>query len=360
MLIQSYESADEREVVALWRDCGLLVPHNDPVADIAFCRASGHGEVFVGREGDRIAAALMAGHDGHRGWLYYLAVDPGRRHAGLAREITAHAEHWLAGLGVRKVQLMIRDTNAAVREFYAAIGYAQEPRVVMARWLVDKDAVARGGMVKPTKLRPGKGGKSIAKPKAERVPAGKLRSVITYLEMREAPGGRALRRPHGVKLALMRAERPTVSFYRYLYDSVGEAWLWWERRAMPDRALETILGGGKVEVYVLYAAGVPAGFAEIDRRQEPEIELAYFGLLPDFIGAGLGGYFLNWAVEAAWAYEPTRLWVHSCDFDHPSALAVYQRAGFVPYDQKVEVVDDPRLAGLIPMHVKTPAEQHGG
>jgi hypothetical protein len=143
--IQAYEDADEGEVVALWRDCGLLVPHNDPVADIAFCLASGHGEVFVGREEDSVVAALMVGHDGHRGWLYYLAVDPGRRHAGLAREITAHAERWLAGLGVRKVQLMIRDTNTAVRDFYAAIGYAEEPRVIMARWLVDKDAQVKGG-----------------------------------------------------------------------------------------------------------------------------------------------------------------------------------------------------------------------
>ena len=139
MLIEPYQDRDRNRVVALWRDCGLLVPHNDPVADIAFCRQSGHGEVFVGREGDGIVAALMVGHDGHRGWLYYLAVDPGRRHEGLAREITAHAERWLTGLGVRKVQLMIRGTNTAVRDFYTAIGYAEEPRVIMARWLVDKD-----------------------------------------------------------------------------------------------------------------------------------------------------------------------------------------------------------------------------
>lgn len=90
MLIQPYESAKSSP-------CGGTAacssPNNDPVADIAFCRASGHGEVFVGPEGDRIAAAQMAGHDGHRGWLYYLAMAPGRRHAGLVHEITTHAEH---------------------------------------------------------------------------------------------------------------------------------------------------------------------------------------------------------------------------------------------------------------------------
>ena len=107
-------------------------------------------------------------------------------------------------------------------------------------------------------------------------------------------------------------------------------------------------------------ADLLAHLAELDRRQEEEIELAYFGLLPDFIGKGLGSYLLDWAVETAWAHNPIRLWVHTCDFDHPGAFAVYQRAGFAPYEQEVEIIDDPRLKGLIPMHVKTPAEQHEG
>ena len=74
----------------------------------------------------------------------------------------------------------------------------------------------------------------------------------------------------------------------------------------------------------------------------PEIELAYFGLLPGFIGRGLGGFFLRALVDNAWAANPKRLWLHSCNFDHPSAFAHYQRAGFVPYKQETKRIEDPR------------------
>ena len=95
-------------------------------------------ELFVGEEGGRLVATIMTGHDGHRGWLYYLAVDPARRHRGLGRCMVAHAEAWLGARGVAKVNLMIRDGNKAVVEFYEAVGYAGEPRVVMSRFLAEK------------------------------------------------------------------------------------------------------------------------------------------------------------------------------------------------------------------------------
>ena len=78
-------------------------------------------------------------------------------------------------------------------------------------------------------------------------------------------------------------------------------------------------------------SGVAAGFSELDRRHEPDIELAYFGLMEDFIGCGLGRFLLRWTVDQAWTRNPRRLWVHTCDLDHPRSLAVYQHAGFVPY-----------------------------
>ena len=190
--------------------------------------------------------------------------------------------------------------------------------------------------------------------KAKRPPR-KLESVITYLEMREEPR-RVEHLPPAHKHALMRAEHPTVSFYRYLYSTVGEPWLWWERRAMDDETLTAIIHDEKVEVYVFYVDGVPAGFAELDRREESDIELAYFGLIPDFIGMGYGTYLMTWIVDAAWRYKPARLWVHSCNFDHPKAIQTYQHAGFEPYDQEIEVIDDPRDLGLIPRHVKFPVE----
>ncbi len=177
------------------------------------------------------------------------------------------------------------------------------------------------------------------------LPPGKLEMVITYLEMRERPTRHDFAHPRQ-KHALLRAESPTVSYYRYLYNTVGEPWLWYERRMMDDETLAAIIQDPAVEIYVLYIAGVPAGFAELDRRQPGGIELAYFGLIPEFIGMGLGTYLLGWTVDTAWQYEPEYLWVHTCNFDHPRAIQTYQRIGFVPYKQERKIIDDPRLSGL--------------
>jgi len=171
---------------------------------------------------------------------------------------------------------------------------------------------------------------------------GNLETVITYLEMRDPPTRPAPPIPVG-KIALLRAEAPTVSFYRYLYETIGEPWLWWERRVMSDQELSDIITNEAVEIYVLYVGGVPAGYVELDCRSTEEIEIAYFGLMSEFLGRGLGPYLLRWAIDQAWSHEPERVWVHTCNLDHPSALGVYQRAGFTVYDQKTEVVSDPRL-----------------
>ncbi len=173
-----------------------------------------------------------------------------------------------------------------------------------------------------------------------------IETTVTYLEMRAPPRKPATPAPIG-KLAILRAERPTLSFYRYLYNTVGGPWNWTERRLLDDEALARIIHDGRVEIYVLYAAGVPAGYAELDGRIEGEIELAYFGLMPEFVGRGLGGYFLDWAVSAAWIHRPERVWVHTCTLDHPRALTLYQRAGFTPYRQQVEKV--PAMEAVSPI-----------
>ena len=176
---------------------------------------------------------------------------------------------------------------------------------------------------------------------------GKLAVVITYLEMLGKPSRFHTPKPLR-KLALLHAETMPVHFYRYLYNTVGEPWLWYERRIMDDRALAAIIHDKRVELYVLYADGVPAGYAELDRRREDEIELAYFGLIPDFIGQGLGSYLLNWTVDTAWRHQPRRLWLHTCNLDHPRALQTYQRAGFVAYKQESRTIADPRVSGALP------------
>ena len=176
---------------------------------------------------------------------------------------------------------------------------------------------------------------------------GKIEVVVTSLEMLEPPEGPAIPAPRD-GLDIEQAVHPTVSFYRYLYDTIGEDWLWSDRRRLDDAALAAILHHPAVEVFVLWVHGVPAGYAELDGRVEGEVELAYLGLIPDFIGQKLGPYLLDWAIHTAWARDPRRLWVHTCTLDHHAALDFYQRSGFKPYARMVEIADDPRAIGLVP------------
>ncbi len=179
------------------------------------------------------------------------------------------------------------------------------------------------------------------------VPDGKLEVIITYLEMLRRPPARASAH-RAEQVAVMRARRPTASFYRYLYETVGAPWLWYERRRLDDEALAAIVQDPAIDVEVLYVDGVPAGYFELDCHDPAQVELSYFGLVPEFIGRGLGSWFLAHAVDHAWAREPRRVWVHTCTLDHPAALGVYQRAGFEPYRREREVIDDPRRVGLMP------------
>jgi len=135
--IRPYRDADLEAVVALWQSCGLIVSYNDPRQDIEFCRASGHGEVLVGEdERGEIVASAMAGHDGHRGWLYYVAVAPRLQKSGLGRALVRHAEDWLKSLGVRKVQLLVRADNLTAAGFYERLGYERSRVAVLQRWLM--------------------------------------------------------------------------------------------------------------------------------------------------------------------------------------------------------------------------------
>jgi len=180
------------------------------------------------------------------------------------------------------------------------------------------------------------------------VPPGKLRSIVTYLEM-TAPPTRAPRPGPLEHAALLRAEDCTVSFYRYLYGTVGEPWLWWYRRTLPDAELAAIVQDPKVQIYVLYLRGVPAGYVELDRRETGICDLAYFGLMPEFIGRRLGPWFLDKALDMAWSGPGTeKVTVNTCTLDHPKALLTYQRAGFKPVEQETQHIDDPRLAGILP------------
>jgi GNAT superfamily N-acetyltransferase len=181
----------------------------------------------------------------------------------------------------------------------------------------------------------------------------RIDDTVTYLEMFERPPARPLPAPMG-KLALMRAEAPTVSFYRYIYETVGTPWVWFERRQMSDKALEAEILKPTTEIFVLYVGGVPAGYFELNAAEARQTELCYFGLVPDFIGRRLGPFLLNVAIEQAWSRPIERLWVHTCTFDHPRALPLYQRAGFVVYARRQVSFDDPRESGILPRSLEHP------
>lgn len=138
MNIRSFTRGDLEAVISLWDRTGLIYKQNPPREDITFAIESGHGQILVLEEEDEITGSVMVGHDGHRGWIYYLSVDPGHQNGGRGETLVRAAEDWLKERGVRKLELQIRDTNKRVRDFYAKIGYEHEPVTIMSRWLDPK------------------------------------------------------------------------------------------------------------------------------------------------------------------------------------------------------------------------------
>jgi ribosomal protein S18 acetylase RimI-like enzyme len=135
LTITAIEDSDVAEVIALWQRCGSTREWNDPAGDIALARKEDNATVLLGRDDGVLVASVLVGHDGHRGWVYYVTVDPKRRLAGYGRAIMAAAEGWLRARGIEKLQLMVRGDNAKVHAFYRSLGYYDQERVVFAKWL---------------------------------------------------------------------------------------------------------------------------------------------------------------------------------------------------------------------------------
>lgn len=161
----------------------------------------------------------------------------------------------------------------------------------------------------------------------------------TYLEMLRTEVPDEPDAPAGCSVG--RWERPPLDEYRALFAAVGGEWGWTGRLLPNDGELRALLDDPSIEIYRLRLGSRAAGFAELERGAEGQVEIVYFGLAPEFIGRGLGGFLLRWTIHRAWqgaAGEPTRrLWLHTCEFDHPGALAVYQKAGFRVYDERTEM-----------------------
>ncbi len=324
MTIRGYRCDDLDAVTALWQRVGFNVPPNDPARDIPFLIRHDNAALYVDEEDGRIVGTVMGGHDGHRGWIYRLATAPEHRGEGRGRALLDVIERWLAARGLIKIELMIRgrDHDHGPESFYRHMGYEVSDRTVMARIITNTDRATA----------------------APRIPV-----VITYLEMTRKPSHDALPLP-AAKIAFLRAERMPVPVYRFFYSKVGGPWFWWERCRMSDAEIAAIIHDPKVELYLFHFDGCPAGYAEIDRRQDGVVNLNHLGLLPEFLGRGLGHYLLRQTVETAWLTGPHRITVDTCTLDHPAALRTYQRVGFEPYSQKRIEIGDPRLTGEIPMH----------
>jgi ribosomal protein S18 acetylase RimI-like enzyme len=135
LTIKTIEDSDITEVIALWQRCGSTRAWNDPAGDIALARREANATVLLGRSEGALVASVLVGHDGHRGWVYYVTVDPDHRFKGYGRVIMTAAEDWLRARGIEKLQLMVRGDNVKVRAFYESLDYYDQGRVVFAKWL---------------------------------------------------------------------------------------------------------------------------------------------------------------------------------------------------------------------------------
>ncbi len=161
--------------------------------------------------------------------------------------------------------------------------------------------------------------------------------TVTFLEMTAPPKGPPKPTPVGESLALIRAHRPPVHYFLYLYRTVGGAYDWTDMLKWPKDRLADFVQDPQVELYTLIYAGWPGGFYQLDFREDGVCDIAYFGLMPEVVGVGVGPWLLDQALREAWSRGVDRVTVNTCTLDHPKALATYQRAGFEPIRREERV-----------------------
>ncbi|GLY04080.1 N-acetyltransferase [Actinoplanes sp. NBRC 101535] len=169
-----------------------------------------------------------------------------------------------------------------------------------------------------------------------------------YLEQTDPSRIRPARQPE-VPVEIRRAEVPSVELNRYLYTAVGGGWHWTDRLGWDWQQWQDWVTAPGVETWMVSVRGTPAGYAELDGRTPGEVEIAYFGLLPQFAGQRIGGHLLTttlteaWRLPDRWPDRPPvgRVWVHTCSWDGPAALANYQARGMELYRTDVTSVDEP-------------------
>jgi len=167
-------------------------------------------------------------------------------------------------------------------------------------------------------------------------------SVTTwYLEMRARAALRPARSPAPAPL-ILRAQQPSPALNRFLYTAVGGHWYWRDRLGWSYDRWMRYLDRPQVQTWVMYCDGTPAGYIELEHQHDDDVEIAYFGLMREFTGRGLGGHLLSVGIDRAWAMGAARVWVHTCTLDGPHALANYQARGMQVYHQETRVVELPQ------------------
>ncbi len=177
-----------------------------------------------------------------------------------------------------------------------------------------------------------------------KMPPGKLANACTYLEMTSPPPAQAV----NVKLQLQHLGGVDATRFRALYRAVGERWLWAGHLSKSAAELATYLAAPQRDTWAVVDAHGDIGLLQLEFDAAANAEIVYFGLLESEFGRGTGQWLIEQAIAHAFAKPVQRLWLHTCNFDHPRALAFYQRAGFSVYATGFEIMDDPRALGLLP------------
>ena len=176
------------------------------------------------------------------------------------------------------------------------------------------------------------------------VPAGKIAAVVTHMEMTARPARRP--DPRGA-WTLRKVAHPGTDWFRELYLRIGAEWMWYARMKMSDADLAAKIQSPHVDVCALVHEGRDEGLLELDFREAGACEIGMFGVTANLFGTGAGRWLMDRTLELAWSRDVSRVWLHTCTFDHPTALALYQRSGFRPFRRQIVVGDDPRLDGTV-------------
>ncbi|MCE2571028.1 GNAT family N-acetyltransferase [Motilimonas eburnea] len=160
-------------------------------------------------------------------------------------------------------------------------------------------------------------------------------ATIWYLESNSPAQLKPKPAPDNLPLQLLEVEQNEYQYNRFLYQLVGTAWSWTDKSSWSDKQWQDYVNSPQLRTWVLYYAGAPAGYFELHKENE-QVEIRYFGLSEQFLGQSLGGYLLTQAIQQAWQWQAKRVWVHTCDTDHPSALANYQGRGLCIYKTETD------------------------